>query len=111
MEDKRCQREYFKSTSPVQIACTILTTVAHQASVMTSSRNGLIVTILVVLIVVGITGYGLWFLISKLAHVVQKTRENDAEEAERAEAEESTDFTTRHAAAQASEPDPAAAAK
>lgn len=56
---------------------------------MTSSKTGLLLTIVVVFVVVGLVGYGLHFLISQLVRTVQNTKARDEEEqAEQAEAEE-----------------------
>ncbi|ATY66067.1 ubiquinone biosynthesis methyltransferase coq5 [Cordyceps militaris] len=63
---------------------------------MTSSKTGLLLTILGVFVVVGLAGFGLRFLITKLVNTVQTTKARDEEEAQQQEANEPATTTPTH---------------
>ncbi len=65
---------------------------------MTTSKTGLLVTILVVLVVVALVGFGLRFLINRLVHTVQAKRARDEEEAEEEDAEADSEAATAFSA-------------
>lgn len=66
---------------------------------MTSSKNGLVITIVVVFAVVAGVGFGLKFLIGQLSQVIQKTRDE-----EEAQTEEASNNATADSEAAPAEP-------
>lgn len=78
---------------------------------MTSSKTGLLLTILGVFVVVGLAGFGLRFLITKLVNTVQTTKARDEEEAQQQEANEpaSSEAATTSSNEPPAEAQPAAA--